>query len=409
MLSVSGTILNLMKMELTQFYAENQTMRKLRKFNSGLIVIALSFTASSAVAQQKVKQFKTEIGAVNVEKIVGGFDTPWAMAMLPDGKLLVTEREGELLLVDPTNPNGKHKVTGLPAIEAPGQGGLLDIVLDPEFSENRMVYFTFSHPNSSGEVGTAIAKARLPEGDRPGLQDLEILFSMKNKTYSGYHFGSRIVPDLKGNLFFTIGDRGDGPRSQDPMDAAGSVIRIRTDGTIPDDNPYAGGKEALPQIWSVGHRNPQGATLNDETGELWTLAHGAKGGDEINISRAGKNYGWPVISYGVHYNGDKIGIGTSAPGMEQPIYYWDPSIAPSGFDFYQGKLIQAWKGNLFAGALKAKMLVRLEVKGNKIIHEERLFKEEYGRIRDVRSFPDGALWFLTNGEDSAIYRITMEN
>ncbi|MGI9351042.1 MAG: PQQ-dependent sugar dehydrogenase, partial [Rhizobiaceae bacterium] len=275
-----------------------------------------------------------------------------------------------------------------------------------EFVKNNKLYITFSDPDIWGSTGTAIASARLETDPIPRLADVKILFSLADKNGSRFHFGSRIVPDGKGNLFFTIGDRGTPQRSQDPFDGAGSVLRIRTDGSVPPDNPFADGKNGLPQIWSIGHRNPQGATLNDDTGEVWTLAHGAQGGDEINIPKAGKNYGWPVISYGKHYSGKKIGVGTSAPGMEQPIYYWDPSIAPSGFDFYQGNLLPQWTGNLFAGALKFELLVRLEVKDNKIVHEERLFDESYGRIRDVRAFPDGALWFLTDDSDGAIYRIT---
>ncbi|MEM9278098.1 MAG: PQQ-dependent sugar dehydrogenase [Pseudomonadota bacterium] len=370
-----------------------------------IIPVMIGFTTSSQ-SQQSVQTHDTQKASVKVEKVASGIDTPWAMAMLPDGKLLVTERDGKMLLVDPANAGRKTEVSGLPRVKAAGQGGLLDVVLDPDFAANRTLYLTYSDPDSRGNAGTAIASARFEESAKPSLKDVKVLFSMENKNRSGFHFGSRIVPDGKGNLFFTIGDRGTEERAQDPFDAAGSVLRIRTDGSIPEDNPYADGKDALPQIWSIGHRNPQGATLNDATGELWTLAHGARGGDEINIPQAGRNYGWPVISYGTHYSGGKIGIGNSGPGMEQPIYFWDPSIAPSGFDFYQGDLIPQWKGDLFAGALKFETLVRLEVQGNRIVHEERLFEEDYGRIRDVRFFPDGALWFLTDDSDGAIYRVT---
>ena len=377
----------------------------MRKFTGFFLVILLcGFPISDRASAADIHS--TEKGKVRVVKIAGGFDTPWAMAMLPDGKLLVTERDGKLILVDPENPSLKQEVSGLPRIKPIGQGGLLDVVLDPGFSENKTLYFTFSDPDFWGSTGTAIASAKLKTGTNARLTDLKILYSLENKDGSRFHFGSRIVPDGKGNLYFTIGDRGTPQRSQDPFDGAGSVLRIRTDGSVPPDNPFADGKNGLPQIWSIGHRNPQGATLNDDTGEIWTLAHGAKGGDEINIPEAGKNYGWPVISYGKHYSGKKIGVGTSAPGMEQPVYYWDPSIAPSGFDFYQGDLLPQWKGNLFAGALKFELLVRLEVDGNKIVHEERLFEEQYGRIRDVRAFPDGALWFMTDDSDGAIYRIT---
>jgi len=302
----------------------------MRKFSSLLLLSAcLTFCLISIgyANEESVQIHKTENGDIRVEKIAGGLDTPWAMAMLPDGRLLVTEREGSLLLIDPANPAGNSTVSGIPKVRASGQGGLLDVVLDPDFERNQVLYFTFSDYNIFFGSGTAIARAVLDTGSQPKLTELTVLYSMDKKTGSGAHYGSRIVPDLKGNLFFTIGDRGNRPRAQDPFDAAGSVIRIRTDGSVPADNPFSDGKKGLPEIWSIGHRNPQGATLNDETGELWTLAHGPKGGDEINVPRAGRNYGWPVISYGRHYSGGKVGVGTSAPGMEQPIYYWEPSIA----------------------------------------------------------------------------------
>lgn len=383
-------------------------MRKVHTISklAQLVLLGCALITSAATAQAQT--FDTKLGKVRVEQIVSGLDTAWAMAMLPNGKLLVTERDGKLILVDPETPTRKRTVSGLPEISAFGQGGLLDVVLDPDFLTHNTIYFTFSDPGSGqgGGVGTAIASAVFSEKPRPQLRDVKILFSMDKKTRGGRHFGSRIVPDGKGHLYFTIGDRGTQMRAQDPLDAAGTVMRIKTDGSVPNDNPFANGERALPQIWSIGHRNAQGAALNPITGELWTLSHGAKGGDEINIPEAGKNYGWPLISYGVNYSGSKIGVGTQAPDLEQPIYYWDPSIAPSGFAFYEGNAVANWKGNLFAGALKFQTLVRLELEGNKVVSEERLFEGEFGRIRDVRHFPDGALWFLTDDSDGAIYRVT---
>lgn len=383
-------------------------MRKvIRNSTVTLLLIATAvpayFYAQDSTAADTIK---TDLATIKVDRIASGFAHPWGMTMLPNGKILVTEREGNLILVDPSNKGNKQQVSGLPPIWASGQGGLLDIAADPDFASNDTIYFTFSDPSPTGEAGTAIASATFEDGASPQLKNVNVLFSMAKKTNGGRHFGSRIVFANDGTLFITTGDRGDRPRAQDPFDAAGKVIRINKDGSIPTDNPFADGKQALPEIWSIGHRNAQGATLNDETGELWTLSHGARGGDEINIPEAGKNYGWPEVSYGRHYSGGKIGEGTSAPGFEQPIYYWDPSIAPSGFDFYQGDLIPEWKGNLFAGALKDQLLSRLEVKGNEIVHEEQILAGDYGRIRDVRSFPDGALWLLTDDSEGELLRIT---
>lgn len=371
--------------------------------------IALFLAAASlqTVNAQEIRKFKTEKATIKVTEITSDLEFPWGMAMLPDGSILVTERDGILKQVDPKT--GKIKtVSNVPEVWANGQGGLLDIVADPDFTANQRIFFTYSDPDGKGGAGTAIASARFVSGNSTALADVKTLFTMEKPTPAGRHFGSRIVIARDGTLFITTGDRGDRPRAQDPFDTAGKVLRINPDGSIPDDNPFRDGKNALPQIWSTGHRNPQGATLNDETGEVWTLSHGARGGDEINIPKAGKNYGWPEISYGVHYSGGKIGQGTSAPGYEQPIYYWDPSIAPSGFDFYQGDLIAQWKGNLFAGALKDRLLSRLEVRGGKIVHEEQILVDAYGRIRDVRSFPDGALWLLTDDSEGKLLRITAE-
>ena len=380
-------------------------MRKFSKF----LVLALVMTllVTSAHGQTKNKTFKTEKTTINVEVIANDLAHPWGMTMLPNNKILVTERSGTLKLIDPVN--GKvQNVLGVPRVRANGQGGLLDIAADPDFESNRTVFITFSDASTPNVTGTAVASATFTETPRPRLNNVKTIYSMQKKTAGGRHFGSRIVFGKDGNLFITTGDRGDRPRAQDPFDAAGKVLRITKDGSIPADNPFADGRDALPEIWSIGHRNPQGATLNDETGDLWTLSHGARGGDEINIPKAGKNYGWPIISYGVHYSGGKIGKGTSATGLEQPIYYWDPSIAPSGFDFYQGDLIPQWKGNLFAGALKDQLLSRLEIEDNKVIHEEQILEGDYGRIRDVRSFHDGALWLLTDDSEGMLLRLTAE-
>ena len=380
-------------------------MRKFSSFST-LCLLMIAVT-SHAIAEVKTSIFKTEKTSIKVKTITNKLEHPWGMTMLPTGSILVTERGGTMKLVDPKTGKLK-KVTGVPKVWAKGQGGLLDIAADPDFENNKTVYFTFSDPAFFSGAGTAIASAIFNEKPRPSLSNIKTLFSMDNTTNSGRHFGSRIVLANDGTIFITIGDRGDRPRAQDPFDAAGKVLRINKDGSIPKDNPFADGKKALPQIWSLGHRNPQGATLDRDTGQLWTLSHGARGGDEINTPEPGKNYGWPIISYGKHYSGGKIGKGISAQGLEQPVYYWDPSIAPSGLDFYSSDLIPQWKGNLFAGALKDQLLARLEIKDGKVIHEEQLLEGEYGRIRDVRSFADGALWLLTDDEDGQLLRLSTD-
>lgn len=378
----------------------------MRKFSTRSILTFLMVMISSiAAAQSQNQTFKTEKTSITVKTIANNLVNPWGMTMLPNGKILVTERGGTLKLVNPKNGN-IQKVSGVPRVRASGQGGLLDIAADPDFINNKTVFITYSDAAKPNATGTAVASAVFNDTSRPSLSNVKTIYTMKKQSSSGRHFGSRIVFDNDGNLFITTGDRGDRPRAQDPFDAAGKILRISKDGTIPKDNPFANGKKALPEIWSIGHRNPQGATLNKQTGELWTLSHGARGGDEINIPKAGKNYGWPKVSFGVHYSGRKIGEGTSGPGFEQPIYYWDPSIAPSGFAFYQGDLIPEWKGNLFAGALKDQLLSRLEIKDGKVVHEEQILKGDYGRIRDVRSFADGALWLLTDDSEGMLLRLS---
>ncbi len=364
-----------------------------------LIVTATGFS-SFASAQQVVS---SEAARFKVETIVSGLKFPWGLAFLPDGALLITERSGALRLFQ----DGKlsKPVSGLPKIAVRGQGGLLDVALDPDFKSTSKIFITFVQSGRGG-IGTAVASGRLMRKGNPRLENVKVIFTMERKSRGGRHFGSRIAFAADKTLYFTIGDRGEMDRAQDPKDHAGSLLRINRDGSIPANNPFADGKKGLPEIWAIGLRNIQGATIHPETGLLWTVEHGARGGDEINRPEAGKNYGWPVISYGVHYSGAKIGVGTSAPGMEQPIYYWDPSIAPSGLAFYTGNLFKKWKGNLFVGALKDQMLVRLVMKGNKIVREERLLQGRYGRIRDVRSGPDGALWLLTDDGEGRVLRLT---
>ncbi len=355
-----------------------------------IVLSALVMSTLFGVAIGQAKTFKSKVHDFNVDVLTDRLDAPWGFAFLPDGGLLITEKDGALRHFKDGKLSGP--LIGVPKVVARGQGGLLDVALDPDFADNRQVYLTFSEPGSGG-AGTAVARATLAD---MSLQDTRVIFSQNIKSSGGRHFGSRIAFAPDGTLFFTIGDRGDRPRAQDAQDHAGSVLRINRDGTVPADNPFADGKQALPEIWSIGHRNPQGIDVHPATGEIWTVEHGARGGDEINKPEAGKNYGWPVISFGRHYSGLKIGEGTAKDGMEQPRHYWDPSIAPSSLAFYTGDLFPNWKGDIFVSALAGQLLSRLDMNGDEILGEERLLEDEYGRIRRVKTGPDGALYAITD-------------
>ncbi len=371
-----------------------------RPLGALLLVLATALAGCNSDAADGAL-VETEAHDFRVETVVAGLDHPWGLAFLPDGGMLVTERPGRLRLVrdgrlDP------EPIGGLPAIAATGQGGLLDVALHPRFEDNRWVYLSYAAAGPGG-VGTEVARGRL-EGQQ--LTDVEVLFGMEPKSGGGRHFGSRLVFDRDGYLYITLGDRGDRPRAQRLDDHAGSVIRLHDDGRVPEDNPFVGRDDALPGIYNYGHRNIQGAALHPETGVLWTQEHGPQGGDEVNVERPGANYGWPVITYGVNYvMGTPIGEGTHKEGMEQPIHYWDPSIAPSGMTFYTGDAFPQWRGDLFIGALKDRMLVRLELDGEEVSHEERMLEGMLGRIRDVRTGPDGALYLLTDHADGRLVRL----
>jgi glucose/arabinose dehydrogenase len=295
----------------------------------------------------------------------------------------------------------------VPAVYAEGQGGLLDVALDPRFAENSTIYLSFAEPGPGGTNGTAVARARLSGG---ALADLKVIFRQQPKVASKHHFGSRLVFARDGNLFVTTGERNsERAKAQDLGTHLGKVLRITPDGGVPPDNPFVGRKDALPEIWSYGHRNSQGATLDPRTGRLWEIEHGPKGGDEINLPEPGRNYGWPVITYGREYSGAQVGEGISAKaGMEQPVHTWVPSIAPSGMAFHDGRAFPAWKDQLFVGALAATQLVRLVVTPEgQVNHEERI---EIGkRVRDVREGPDGALYLATDEDDGEILRVVPAN
>ena len=374
--------------------------RRVFSIAAALFLAALAVPAPATFAQQR--SFSSEKHSFRLVTLVEGLENPWSIAFLPDGGMLVTERPGRLRIVSKDFRLEPSPVEGLPPIVEAGQGGLFDVVLHPRYAENGWIYISYNGAGSGG-WGTELLRARL-EGNR--LADTQVLFRLQPKSRTGQHFGGRIVFDRKGILYLTLGDRGDKERAQRLDDHAGSVIRLHDDGRVPDDNPFVNRPGARPEKFTLGNRNMQGAALHPQTGELWTHEHGPQGGDEVNVMRAGRNYGWPVITFGVNYGiGTKIGEGTAKAGMEQPIYYWVPSIAPSGMTFYTGDRFPDWRGNVFVGSLKFQLLARLELDGEKVVKEERLIQGELGRIRDVRTGPDGYIYLLTDAPDGVLARL----
>ncbi len=350
----------------------------------------------------QAQTYKTEDYNLNVVTVTDGLEHPWGLAFLTHGMMIVTERDGPVRLIE---KSGKKRapLSGLPEVDNSGQGGMLDVTLDPDYKNNNLIYLSYAEPGKGGS-GTAVARAKLNVSENR-IDNLEVIFQQLPKSGGGRHYGSRLVFADDGSLFITIGERGERDRTQDFSINRGQVIRIHPDGTVPKDNPFVGRKGYRPEVWSYGHRNPQGASLNPVSRQLWTVEHGARGGDEVNIPQAGKNYGWPVISYGKHYFGGKIGEGNAKTGMEQPIFYWDPSIAPSGMDFYSGDKFPKWKNNLFVAALKYELVSRLVLDGDKVVQEERILEGFDERIRHVRQGPDGYLYILTDDGDGRILRI----
>lgn len=340
------------------------------------------------------------------EVVISGLENPWAVAFLPGGRFLVTEKPGRMRVVEP-NGRPNESLKGLPPVVAGGQGGLLDVITDSAFASNRTLYFCYSEPDAAGSANsTALARAQLST-DRTRLENVQVLFSQKPKVASRHHFGCRIVEMPDGTLFMTLGDRFSRKDDAQTLDNhLGKVIRIGKDGKAPADNPFVNRAGALPEIWSYGHRNGQGAALGPD-GRFWMHEHGPQGGDEINVPQAGRNYGWPVITYGENYGGGRIGDGLSAKeGMEQPLKYWVPSIAPSGMAFLSSdRYGAAWKGNLFIGSLKFGYLDRIEIKEGKVVAEHKLLESGRERIRDVRQGPDGLLYVLTDAQDGKLIRL----
>ncbi|MDO9414770.1 PQQ-dependent sugar dehydrogenase [Pararhizobium sp.] len=369
---------------------------------AGVSALLLSLFPEAASAQES-KEFRTEKNGVTVETVADGLAQPWSVEVLPDNAYIITELPGNLRIV--RNGKAAEPISGLPEVAVAGQGGLLDVALDAGFATNRTLYLTMAVAGDGGN-GTAVYSAAL-SADEKQLMNAQELFRMNRLTGKGQHFGSRIAIAKDGSLFFGIGDRGEGDRAQDMQDHAGAILHINADGSIPADNPYADGKAGLPELWSKGHRNPQGITIDPKDGKLLTVEHGARGGDEVNTPEPGKNYGWPVITFGKDYSGAAIGEGSAKDGYEQPLYYWDPSIAPGAIVVYRGAMFPEWDGDLLVCALKYQLLARLDRdETGKVIAEERILDEEYGRIRDVSVAPDGSVLLVTDGEDGALLRLS---
>jgi len=366
-----------------------------------LAALLLPMRAASAAPQT----FASSAGELKVETVAGGLVHPWSLAFLPDGRMLVTERPGRMRIV---TRDGKLSppLANVPRVFAVSQGGLLDVILDRDFARNRTIYFSYAEPFDGGGR-TALARAQLDASETPRLIDLTVIYRQHGPASRGNHFGGRIAQAADGNLFLTNGEHFiDRDMAQTLDNDLGKVVRMTPDGAAPKDNPFAGRAGARPEIWSLGHRNPQGLAINPADGKLWEQEHGPMGGDEINLIQPGRNYGWPRVSYGLNYDGTPVGTGKSQmAGMEDPLWHWTPSIAPSGMAFYTGNLFPGWKGSLINGALKFQMIVRLEMQGDKVVKEERLLQGLRERIRDVRQGPDGALYLLTDNNAGRILRV----
>jgi len=371
-----------------------------------IALAAVAVLAARPAPAEPLLRATSAAGAFAVEEFARGLEHPWSIAFLPDGRLLVTERPGRLRIV---SPQGRLSppVAGVPKVHASGQGGLLDVVASPSFDRDRTIFLSYAEPTPRG-ARTAVARAELQiDADGASLRKLKVIFAQKHDPSGSHHWGSRLVFARDGTLFVTLGDRyAHSERAQDLGSHFGKVVRIRSDGTVPADNPFVNRGDALPEIWSLGHRNPQGGALHPETGRLWTHEHGPQGGDEVNVGKPGANHGWPVITYGRQYGtGFKIGEGTSRPDIEPPLHQWTPSIAPSGMAFYTADRFPGWRGSLFVGSLKFRMLSRLELDGERVVREERLLEALGERIRDVRQGPDGLIYLATDNANGRLLRL----
>lgn len=372
--------------------------------NKSLLTILplIFFIFSGCSAEDGI--ISSEKYSFTLETVVKGLENPWSVEFLPDGRMLVTEKPGRLRIIE--NGQLSKPVTGLPKIKAEGQGGLLDIALDPDYKNNQIIYLSYSAKGKGG-LGTEVVKGKLVGKE---LTESQVIFKLSPKTNTAHHFGSRLLFAKDGTLFITLGDRGGRERAQELNDHAGSLIRINKNGAIPKDNPFVNNPDAKPEIYTYGNRNMQGIAMHPETGDVWTIEHGPQGGDELNLMKPGVNYGWPVITYGVNYSvGTKIGEGTEKEGMAQPIHYWVPSIATSSLLFYTGDKFPDWKGNAFVSSLVFGQLARLEMQGNKVIKEERILNGEAGRIREVQQGLDGYIYIITDESNGKLYRFKPVN
>ncbi|PUA47382.1 oxidoreductase [Pseudomonas protegens] len=370
------------------------------------VLLGGAWPAAAASAQS----FASEQGRLSLTPVVQGLQHPWALAFLPDRQgLLVTERPGNLRVV---SPDGKLSapLSGVPKVWANGQGGLLDVALSPDFKQDRLVYLSYAEGGGEGgTAGTAVGRGRLSD-DLSGLKDFQVIFRQEPKLSTGNHFGSRLVFDRDGYLFITLGENNNRATAQDLDKLQGKIVRLYADGRVPDDNPFVGQAGVRPEIWSFGHRNPQGAVLNPWSGTLWENEHGPKGGDEINLIERGKNYGWPLATHGVNYSGQPIpeASGQTVPGTVAPHHVWDKSPGISGMAFYDADRFKPWQHNLFIGALAGRELIRLQFDGDRVVHEERLLGDLKARIRDVRQGPDGYLYILTDEDQGGLYKVGLE-
>ena len=374
-------------------------------FTAASVTVGVLAATLGTVHAASLTPSKVDPGSLQVEELASGLAHPWALAFLPDGDMLITEKSGQLRVL-PKGGKPSEPVSGLPEIAARGQGGLLDVVLSPDFAKDRLIYLSFSEQDSEG-MGTAVGRGRLSD-DKQALTDFEIIFRQTPKLSSGNHFGSRMVFDRDGYLFVTLGENNARSAAQDLDKLQGKVVRLNADGSIPSDNPFIKQADALDAIWTYGQRNPQGLAMNPATGVIWSSEHGPRGGDEVNTVEPGKNYGWPLATHGINYSGAKIpeAKGKSVDGTEPPLYVWEASPAISGMAFSVGKTYPQWDQSLFIGALKSQDVIRLQLDGDKFVAEERLLGDRGERVRDVRIGPDDALYVLTDESKGKLLRVT---